>query len=304
MVSPKLRKVHINKKVLVPKGEFDKRFLYHYLNTLKLPDNVGYSRHFKFLKEKAVVKPPLEEQKHIAAILDKAEAIRHKRRQAIQLADEFLRAVFLDMFGDPVSNTKNWKINKIEEIGIVQGGLQLTPKRKSYPIKLPYLRVANVFRNKLDLHEIKTIKVTGAEFSRALLENEDILIVEGHGNREEIGRSAIWDGSIKQCTHQNHLIRLRIDKKIAFPKFVSAFLNSSGGRRQLFKYGKTTSGLNTICTSNIKQTELYLPPLGLQKKFVNIINNIEELRKTFMIITDEQNTLLKSLSQRAFRGEL
>ncbi|MEN8689070.1 MAG: hypothetical protein AB1Z20_03080, partial [Desulfobacterales bacterium] len=62
MVSPKLRKVHINKKVLVPKGEFDKRFLYHYLNTLKLPDNAGYSRHFKFLKEKAVVKPPLEEQ--------------------------------------------------------------------------------------------------------------------------------------------------------------------------------------------------------------------------------------------------
>ena len=61
------------------------------------------------LKELKVPLPPVEEQKRIAAILDKADAIRRKRRQAIQLADEFLRSVFLDMFGDPVSNPKGWK---------------------------------------------------------------------------------------------------------------------------------------------------------------------------------------------------
>ena len=74
----------------------------------------GIAGILNFSKEKAVVKPPLEEQKHIAAILDKADAIRHKRRQAIQLADEFLRSVFLDMFGDPVSNPKDWKETKIK----------------------------------------------------------------------------------------------------------------------------------------------------------------------------------------------
>jgi len=294
--------------VLRPKDGVDIGFLCRQLEKYDVTRFINGATRQKLNKSSAseipIILPSLAEQKRIAVILDKADAIRRKRRQAIQHADELLRSVFLDMFGDPVYNPRNWKINKIEEIGIVQGGLQLTPKRKSYPIELPYLRVANVFRNKLDLREIKTIKITEAELSRALLKNEDILIVEEHGNRTELGRSAIWDGSIKQCTHQNHLIRLRIDKKGALPKFVFTFLNSSGGKRQLFKYGKTTSGLNTISTSNVKETEIFLPPLELQKRFVDIINKIEKLKNAFMIINDRQNILLKSLSQRAFRGEL
>jgi len=72
--------------------------------------------------------PPLAEQKRIAAILDKADAIRRKRQQAIQLADEFLRAVFLDMFGDPVTNPKGWNVRPLKELSTVTTGN--TPSRK------------------------------------------------------------------------------------------------------------------------------------------------------------------------------
>ena len=97
-------------KVLKPLPGFNARFLFHFLKTIRLPDNLGYSRHFKYLKECSVPKPAPDVQNRIAAILDKADCLRQKRQKAILLADEFLRAVFIDMFGaldnqshDPVS---------------------------------------------------------------------------------------------------------------------------------------------------------------------------------------------------------
>ena len=86
-----------------------------------------------------------------------------------------------------------------------------------------------MFRGFLELDELKTIRMTEGEELRTSLEYEDILIVEGHGNKEEIGRCARWDGSIVQCVHQNHLIRLRCDRSKASPLYVENFINSPGG---------------------------------------------------------------------------
>lgn len=108
-------------KVLEPKVELDKKFLFYYLSSLNI-ESAGYSRHFKFLKENVVPVPPLPEQKRIAAILDKADAIRRKRQQAIQLADDFLRTVFLDMFGDPVTNPKGFRKGSMTELADIITG--------------------------------------------------------------------------------------------------------------------------------------------------------------------------------------
>ena len=248
--------------------------------------------------------PPLPEQRRIAAILDKADVVRRKRREAIQLTEEFLRSAFLEMFGDPVTNPKGWEVKRVDEIGIVQGGLQLHARRSSYPTEVPYLRVANVYRDRLELAEIKTIRVTEAELKRVALDQGDLLIVEGHGNRKEIGRSAVWDGSIEPCLHQNHLIRVSVNKQVAEPKFVSAYLNSPGGRRQLFRFGKTTSGLNTISTSNVKATQVLLPPLPLQKQYLTLAKQLEQARNRLQKNTEQQDNLFNALVQRAFRGEL
>ena len=192
--------------------------------------------------------PPLDIQKKIATVLDKADSLRQKRREAIEKLDKLVQSVFLDMFGDPVSNPKGWTLIPLGKIGNVQGGLQVTTKREKNPIELPYLRVANVYRDRLELNEIKTIRVTEDEKKRIALKTGDILIVEGHGNKNEIGRSAVWNGSINPCLHQNHIIRVRIDEQIAKTKYISFYLNSLGGRKQMLFYGKTTSGLNPKST--------------------------------------------------------
>ncbi|MEM8779348.1 MAG: restriction endonuclease subunit S [Cyanobacteria bacterium P01_G01_bin.49] len=105
---------------------------------------------------KKIPLPPLEEQKRIAAILDKADAIRRKRKEAIRLTEELLRSTFLDMFGDPVTNPKGWKVESLENISIVQSGIAKGKKvNPSEAISMPYIRVANVQDGYLNLDEIK-----------------------------------------------------------------------------------------------------------------------------------------------------
>ena len=247
-----------------------------------------------------ILVPPLEQQKRIAAILDKADSIRRKREQAIQLADQFLRSLFLDMFGDPVSNSKGWPVSTIEAIAKVGSGLQVSHSRTNHLLEVPYLRVANVYRERLDLRTIKSIRVTQDELRRATLEDQDILIVEGHGNPEEIGRSAVWKQDLELCVHQNHLIRVRVRAPHS-ARFICAVLNSASGREQFLRHRKTTSGLNTISTSNVKAVTTILPPLGLQEYYLSIQNRIRGFQMRNECARDHITCLQLALIQAAFR---
>ncbi|HHF0296462.1 TPA: restriction endonuclease subunit S [Pseudomonas aeruginosa] len=251
-----------------------------------------------------ILLPPLPEQKRIAAILDKADAIRRKRQQAIQLADDFLRAVFLDMFGEPVTNPKGWSVREVGDLCDVQGGLQVSKKRAGLPVTAPYLRVANVLRNRLDLTEIKEIELLESEYRRVKLIPDDILIVEGHGNANEIGRCAIWKGEIDEVVHQNHLIRVRVKSKDVNPRFLSDYINSSGGRAQMMRASNSTSGLNTISTGVVRSTGVIVPPKDLQDKYALIVEktNSNLLRQNFAQVLIGESVF--SLSQKAFSGQL
>ncbi|MBE9049113.1 restriction endonuclease subunit S [Nostocales cyanobacterium LEGE 11386] len=248
--------------------------------------------------------PPLSEQRRIVEILDQADALRRMRAEAYAKAERILPALFIKMFGDPATNPMGWEMLPISDLAQVQGGLQLTPKRENYPITMPYLRVANIYRDKLALDEIKYIKVTKNELERIALQSDDILMVEGHGNRQEIGRCAIWDASIQPCLHQNHLIRVRVDKTKAEPIYISAFINSSGGREQLFRFGKTTSGLNTISVSNVRNTIIPLPPLTLQKSYALQVQAAKDIQRQVDKQREKIDKLFSCILQRAFSGEL
>ena len=248
--------------------------------------------------------PSLPEQRHIAAILDQADALRAKRREALAQLDSLTQSIFIEMFGDPATNSLGWKLFGIGDLADVQGGLQVTTARRDLPLEVPYLRVANVYRRYLQLDEIKTIRATPAEVSRTTLKEGDLLVVEGHGNPKEIGRSALWDGSIPQCVHQNHLIRVRFDAGKVVPVYACEYLNSSGGRRHLVKAGKSTSGLNTISVSDVRVAPVALPPLALQQTFATRIQAVESLKTTHSAALAELDALFASLQHRAFAGQL
>ncbi len=219
------------------------------------------------LKDLDVPLPSLDAQRNIVDILSRAEGIVRLRREAEKKAAELIPALFIDMFGDPATNPKGWKQVSLGTVADVQGGLQVTKARDVHTLERPYLRVANVHRSRLDLSEIKTIRLTEAELTRTRLMNGDLLVVEGHGNPNEIGRVAIWDGSIEGCVHQNHLIRARFNPVTLRSEYVCEFLNSRSGRQFLLRSGKTTSGLTTISVSNVKDAAILLPSISLQGEF-------------------------------------
>lgn len=255
------------------------------------------------LKDLRIPIPPIDEQRRIADILNQADEVRAKRRQTVTLLDDLTKFIFLDMFGDPTTNPHHWAWEQLSNLGEVQGGLQVTSKRNVNPIEVPYLRVANVYRNRLDLDEIKSIRISESELERTRLIDGDLLVVEGHGNPKEIGRVSVWDGSIDPCVHQNHLIRIRIGDQ-AHPAYVSAFLNSPGGRQYLLHSSSTTSGLNTISTSDVRSTPIMVPPLKDQMRYAEEVMRVKQLRVPYMSHLGQLDRLFMSLQARAFRNEL
>ena len=265
---------------LLPRDGVDREFIAFLLRRNETVDYVMSSvtgarmprTDMKALMSLPVPLPPLDEQRRIVGILNRAAKIERLRARAQERLREFIPTLFVRMFGDPVENPMGWRQKYLGEVCEVQGGLQVSKKRTVHPLEAPYLRVANVLRDRLVLQEIKRIHLTENELDRVRLQPGDLLIVEGHGNADEIGRVAVWNASIEPCVHQNHLIRARPCPSSILPEFACAYLNSTSGRRHLLLRGKTTSGLNTISTSDVKACAISVPPLDLQRRYTQIVD--------------------------------
>lgn len=244
--------------------------------------------------------PSLPEQKRIAAILDKADAIRRKRQQAIQLADDFLRAVFLDMFGDPVTNTKGWDVKPLKnEITHANNGLSRRRKEAENVGEI-VLRLQDIHYDGIRFEkDLNRIKLDESEKSRYKVEIGDILFIRVNGNPDYVGRSAVFNGFSEPVYHNDHLIRIKLSS-IYLPEFVSYCFNHKGGRKIISSQVKTSAGQHTISQQGIENLEFYRPPLVLQQKFVDLLNNIKKLPYDEILV----NNLFHSLSQKAFAGEL
>lgn len=184
-------------KALLPRRSIDPTFLAAMLRAqhATILAQVSTSAHgtkkldTRVLEDIHIPFPSLDEQRRIAAILDAADDLRAKRRATIAALDTLTQSIFTDMFGDCAA------LNAVplSAVAQVRGGLTVNAKRASLIIRAPYLRVANVARGSIDLTEIKTIGVTHAEILGLALERDDLLLVEGHGNRDEVG--GLLDGS-------------------------------------------------------------------------------------------------------------
>lgn len=244
--------------------------------------------------------PPLNIQKYIANTLDKTQEIIDGHKKQLAELDYLIKVVFYEMFGDPVLNEKGWDVKPLQKCAeIVSGvtkGRDLTGKEV---VNVPYLRVANVQDGYIDISDIKTIDVLPEDKVKYKLQRGDILLTEG-GDPDKLGRGSVWYEEIPDCIHQNHIFRVRVDKDILNPEYVSKLIGSDYGKRYFLKSAKQTTGIATINSKQLKEFLVLCPPLDLQTKFANIVTKIEEQKALVKQAIAESEHLFKSLMSEYF----
>lgn len=193
------------------------------------------------------------------------------------------------------------------DVAEVQGGIQKQPKRRPVKYRFPFLRVANVPRGELDLSEVHEIELFNGELERFRLRTGDLLVVEGNGSPEQIGRSAVWRGELDDCVHQNHLIRVRPGPRLD-PSYLGAYWNAPSTAKAISAVASSTSGLYTLSTAKVKSVPLVVPPLDEQRRAVaKLEKNLASIQALEAAIHDARNRaagLRRSILARAYRGEL
>lgn len=200
-----------------------------------------------------------------------------------------------------------WMWCRLGDIQEVSSGIQKTPKRKPDKNPIPYLAVANVRRGYVDLDQVKEFEVSNEEVEKFLLKYNDILIIEGNGSANEIGRCAIWKEEIKPCVHQNHIIKSRNYLDLILPEYILYYLNSSMGMELMRSKAKTTAGLFNLSTGKVKEIVIPIPSLPEQKEIVRILDNLlekEQKSKELSEVVEKIDLMKKAILARAFRGEL
>lgn len=243
--------------------------------------------------------PSLDEQKRIAAILDKADAICRNRAESIRILDELLGAVFLDMFGDPVNNPLDWPTKELGDVCDVQLGKMLSSKAKTGVNSKKYLRNANVRWRHIDFSDVLEMDFSPTEQKKFSLKNGDLLVCEGG----EVGRCAIWNNGDSEYYYQKALHRIRVNKKVISSEYLQEYLYWTARLGGLIKASSEVT-FSHLTAEKIKTLSIPLPSIKLQEKFVESYNRIQAIRKKYNFLLEQNINLFQSIVQRAFNGKL
>ena len=289
--------------------KLDSRYLFFfmdkYVERLRELSIGGVIKYIKLgmLTEASIPLPPLTEQKRIAAILDKADAIRSKRQQAIQLADEFLRAVFLDMFGDPVTNPKGWHSTLIGDLISIKNGFAFKSEYFCKGGEYILLTPGNFYeRGGYRDREDKQKYYTGPVPKGFILSPGDILIAMTEQAEGLLG-SAMKAPDGRACLHNQRLGLLNFDEATIEPNFLLYLFNSQSIRKRIHA---SATGLKVRHTSpaKISEIEIGVPPISMQKRFSNIVRSTEKSTPKARSAGSNAENLFSSLMQKAFSGQL
>ena len=293
---------------LVPTGVYDPSFLTHWLRSNPpshlIKDPAYPSIRVSEIQGIKVPAVPLHEQERLATILDKADGIRRKREHALTIANDLLRSVFLEMFGDPVVNPRGWPVFKLGEcVDEVRYGTsaKCTDDRSD---GLPVLRIPNIVDGGIIWGDLKYAMLSDKEVERLRMKNGDVLFVRSNGNPEYIARCAVFESG-RDCLFASYLIRVRFgEANKLIPRYVWMALSVPSYRRVLLRETKTTAGNFNISGSGLKSLRVPAPPLAAQREFEKLYGRLASCVSNLNSDLRDAVSLYGSLSQRAFRDNL
>src|SRR5690606_15106062 len=245
----------------------------------------------------------LEEQRRIASILDKADELRQKRQQAIEKLDQLLQATFIDMFVDPVSNPKGFKVAKLaEQVDLIQIGPFGTQLHQEHYIEngIPLINPSHIKNRKIIPKDKLTVsKSKHEELTQSHLRLNDVLL----GRRGEMGRCAVVTEKEVGWLCGTCSLFIRPNREKINPFFLELLLSSDSIKKYLenVSQGQTMANLNKSIVGAIP---LILPSIEIQNKFFIISEKIDKMKSEFKNAKNRANNLFESLQNQAFSGNL
>lgn len=293
---------------LSPKPGITSRFLaYSLWNRIDRIKGLAGSTTFKEVSRGNIKKfrlavPPLPEQEHIVGILDATEELRRSREQADRRTADLIPALFHQMFGDPATNTKGWQVVKVEAIAerVTKGTTPTTLGKTFSETGVPFLRAENLQNGTIDLSQGSLFidEETDELLSRSRIRENDVLIsIAG-----TIGRMAVTPSSTGHMNCNQAVAIVRPLGKV-IPVFLMHCLASAAIQRKMM--GATVTGtISNLSLGQIKQVQIPLPPLPLQRDFAARIAGIRVMESGQAASRRRLDDLFQSLLHRAFRGDL
>ena len=300
-----LIRVRPNKKNVNP------RFLAHFFNTPDYwrqirKDTTGTTQpgvNGTKLKDIHVPLPPLPEQKRIAAILDKADAIRRKRQQAIRLTEELLRSAFLDMFGDPVTNPKGWEIKKLREhIASIEAGWSANGEpRLPEGDEDAVLKISAVTSGTFRPDECKAVPAHSRDVPRP---RRGDLLMSRANTRELVAATCLVEDDSHQRFLPDKLWRVNF-KGSLHAEYFRYLLWDPTIRSNLTRSATGTSGsMLNVSKDKLMEYAVPSPPPELQAKFREVVWRAYDSRRWLRAANNVANQLTEALTQAAFSGNL
>ena len=243
---------------------------------------------------------PIDEQRHIAAVLDKVSDLIAKRKQQLDKLDEMTKAKFVEMFGDTILNPNHLQSIPLQNMADIVSGITKGRKTNNTELfEVPYMAVSNVKAGHIDWTTVKTIEATKAEIEQYRLLPYDVLITEG-GDPDKLGRGAIIKGPPKNCIHQNHIFRVRTDRTKLLPQYFEEYLQHAKAKKYFLNCAKQTTGIASINMKQLRNLPVLLPNWKQQMEFSAFVEQIDRQKLTIKRSFDKLEVLKKALMQEYF----
>ena len=284
--------------------ELDRQFLYYFLKSnigrqmirAKAAGSVRDNLKLDMLKEMTIPDSSLDDQRHCVATLDNLQYLIELRKKQLNELDNLVKARFVEMFGIYPANQMGWETGKIRD---TVADVRYGSSRPSVDGgKYPYLRMNNItYGGELDLSDVKRIDVPENELDKCTVRRGDVLFNRTN-SKELVGKTCVYDRD-EMMVLAGFVIRVRVNDRV-LPEFLSAFLNTDFSKKTLSEMCKAAIGQANINAQEMQNIGLYLPPLELQRQFVQFKKQIDKSKVVVQKALDEAQTLFDSLMQEYF----
>ena len=293
--------------------KLDTRYLYYFLDKyvekLREQSIGGVIKYIKlgYLTEAKIPIPPLEVQRKIADVLDRAGALIEKRKAQIGKLDLLVKSQFIEMFGDPVTNPKGWAIKKLGRVieGTPQNGLyKPSTDYLSDGSGTPIVRIDAFYDGKLkDIPHFRRLNCTEKEVALYRLDNQDI-VINRVNSIEYLGKCAYIEGLSEPTVFESNMMRFKVNRNELHPLFTAKLLCSPYIYDQIISHAKKAVNQASINQKDVQDFNLVIPPLTLQNEFATFVERVETQKTLFQQSLAKLELNYKSLMQKCFAGEV